>query len=407
VTQECELATLCAAPVLDVERIRALLNLPLDWDAVLRFVARNRLQQIFVWRLRQVSRLRDDWRLREPRRDAVPPGLGAAFDETLRNSLQLTRELVKVLDLFRGSGIDALPFKGPTLALEAYGNLALRSFDDLDILVRREDVWRARDALAAAGYTPKVEVRASREEAFLRSYDEFLMRGASGRPLVELHWAFVPPHFGATLNFTECWTRRIGLKLANRELPALAPGDLLVVLAVHGAKHGWSYLGLVADVAWLIASQPLDWAEILGRARHRGILRMTLLAAALVWRTFGTRPDPAVESAIAADPAIEVLCCEITDAIFGLNGRLPHDERAIAASARLHMRMRERTADRIRYALGLAARTGIEDWEAVDLPDALSFLYPALRGPRLAIKYFKASGISDADSAPRRPPRGS
>jgi hypothetical protein len=35
----------------------------------------------------------------------------------------------------------------------------------------------------------------------------------------------------------------------------------------------------------------------------------------------------------------------------------------------------------------LATRQGIEDWQMVDLPRPLSFLYPVLRFPRLAFKY--------------------
>jgi hypothetical protein len=41
----------------------------------------------------------------------------------------------------------------------------------------------------------------------------------------------------------------------------------------------------------------------------------------------------------------------------------------------------------VRYALRLTTRAGVEDWEAIDLPPSLSFLYPVLRFPRLVMKY--------------------
>lgn len=380
---EAELAVLCASPSNHAGRVKELLEQKLDWDYLLRFVANQRLQQVFVWRLREARKLNGT--------KAVPQALGNAFDETLRNSLQLTRELVRVVELFRAHGIDALPFKGPTLALEGYGNLALRSFDDLDILVRREDVWRARDILQQAGYQPKVNLKPAREADFLRSYDEFLLRGPGGFPLIELHWAFVPPHFAVELGFDECWQRRGRVKLANRELPVLHPEDLLLVLSVHGAKHGWAYLGLVADVAWLLGKRAFAWPQLLEAARARGILRMVLLAVALASRVFEMELDPVLARAIEADSAVERLVLEITESIFELNGRTPHNERAIMASAKLHMRMRERARDRVRYALRLGLRAGIEDWQAIDLPAPLGFLYPVLRLPRLVKKY--RSGI--------------
>jgi Uncharacterised nucleotidyltransferase len=45
----------------------------------------------------------------------------------------MTGSLLQVVDLFSREGIPVLPFKGPTLAMAAYRNLALREFVDLDL----------------------------------------------------------------------------------------------------------------------------------------------------------------------------------------------------------------------------------------------------------------------------------
>jgi hypothetical protein len=91
-----------------------------------------------------------------------------------------------------------------------------------------------------------------------------------------------------------------------------------------------------------------------------------------------------VEREIAHDAKATVLATEIKQALFGVR----HDETAIVKSGALHMRMRERRRDRARYFLRLTTRPGIEDWQAVDLPRGLSFLYPLVRFPRLARKYW-------------------
>jgi hypothetical protein len=183
------------------------------------------------------------------------------------------------------------------------------------------------------------------------------------------------------MDFAECWAKREQLPLANRTIPSLETEDLLLVLSVHGAKHGWSYLGLITDAAWLIARNPVDWNRLVERARAMGVLRMLLLAVSLVSTVFE------MQIPVETDPAVEVLRTEILEALFGLNGRPPHDEKSIVRSGRLHMRMRERLSDRIRYALRLTTRAGVEDWQAVDLPGPLGFLYPVLRFPRLLTKY--------------------
>src|SRR5262245_34078973 len=53
-------------------------------------------------------------------------------ENSARNTL-LTAELCRLINLFRDEGIEAIPYKGPVLALFAYGNIALRRFVDLDV----------------------------------------------------------------------------------------------------------------------------------------------------------------------------------------------------------------------------------------------------------------------------------
>jgi hypothetical protein len=69
--------------------------------------------------------------------------LRARFEEIARKNLRFTAELIRILNCLESHGIAAIPFKGPTLAESVYGNLALREFSDLDILVRQSDFPRA------------------------------------------------------------------------------------------------------------------------------------------------------------------------------------------------------------------------------------------------------------------------
>ena len=77
------------------------------------------------------------------------------------------------------------------MAIAAYGNLALRQFTDLDLLVRQEDALRAREILLGNGYRTDLQLNTRWEEAYLHGYDEFVLYSPHGYPLVELHWAGV------------------------------------------------------------------------------------------------------------------------------------------------------------------------------------------------------------------------
>src|SRR6476469_7955692 len=68
------------------------------------------------------------------------------IENSARNTV-LTAELCRLINLFRDAGIEVIPYKGPVLALFAYGDIALRRFVDLDVIVKKSDVLRARDIL--------------------------------------------------------------------------------------------------------------------------------------------------------------------------------------------------------------------------------------------------------------------
>src|SRR4051812_29064416 len=88
--------------------------------------------------------------------DLVPPEILSAFQEyieqTRDNNLVLLNELVKLLDLLNGAGVKVVPFKGPVLAYEAYGDLGLREFRDLDFLIEDCSVAPAIEVFQSFGY---------------------------------------------------------------------------------------------------------------------------------------------------------------------------------------------------------------------------------------------------------------
>ena len=51
-------------------------------------------------------------------------------------ALWLTLELLNIHRHLQARGLEVLPYKGPVLAEALYGNVALRQFSDLDLLVR-------------------------------------------------------------------------------------------------------------------------------------------------------------------------------------------------------------------------------------------------------------------------------
>jgi len=83
---------------------------------------------------------------------AAAQRLEREFAAVARRSLTLTAALVDAVTALRGAGIGVTPFKGPALAVAAYGSIILRQFDNLDVLVHRADLPGAERVLTQYGY---------------------------------------------------------------------------------------------------------------------------------------------------------------------------------------------------------------------------------------------------------------
>jgi hypothetical protein len=359
--------------------LRRLCGEPLDWPLVVSTALGHGLLPLAAWQLSQCS-------------DLVPSetmqGLRDRFQRNAVRNIALTRELGRILGRLEGQGIAAIPYKGPALAMLAYGDLALRHFVDLDILVRKSQVLRASRLLISDGYRA-LPMTPAQEAAFLDQHCEYAFGRERDGSCVELHWEIVPPEFGLPVSDWRLWDDLRSVSLLGWKVLSPSPEDLLVILCVHGSKHLWNRLGWICDVAELVRAHPnLDWPRALGRARALGAGRMVHLGLSLASQLLEADLPMAVRDQIAADRRTRALTTRVVQWL--VSGTLP-PERSLQES-RFHVAMRERLRDKIQYGRRLAFTGTIEDWQSVPLPRSLFFLYGILRPLRLARKHWRGTG---------------
>ena len=303
------------------------------------------------------------------------------FARHVRRSLVMTSELVRILQRLSSIKIEAIPFKGPALAVSLYGDVALREYSDLDVLVKRERVAAAAAALRDAGYSQVYPVKAEYQERFLDSNYELAFCSPVGI-LIELHWEIAPRHFSMALPARELWASLGTVVVGGMQAPALSAENLLLSLSVHGAHHLWRKLAWMLDIHQLLATAPdIDLSRVLRRARGAGIERIVLLALALVQSVFRTTLPANVQQAIAQDRAVAALTAEVRREL------LFHDEGT--SDVQFHsflLRVRERWQDRARYTSRFVLTPTMQEWTTVRLPRPLYFLYSGLRVLRGAAK---------------------
>ena len=198
---------------------------------------------------------------------------------------------MRVLGIFQAHGIAAVPVKGPSACLVcAYGNLGLRAYNDLDILISEADVAKARDLLIAEGYHSNFVPTPSQEAAVLEIAREYKLFHAGHDILIELQWRLIEEQFSVPFDQGRMRANLHPVCIAGATVMSLAPEDMLLFLCVHGAKHQWSRLGWICDVAEHIRSNPqMDWKAIVRQAESLYARRMLLLGLLLAGELVGAK----------------------------------------------------------------------------------------------------------------------
>jgi hypothetical protein len=321
----------------------------------------------------------------------VERSLRSAYEANLRRSLWFAAELPRITQHFERRQLWALPYKGPVLAQSLYRDLGLRSFSDLDFLISSADFDRAKQALAEIGYRPSGEIdpaveSPAIERLWLRTGYERSFDSAAGKNLVELQWALLPRFYAVDLGVQDLMARAGKTVVGEREVPCLSAEDSLLVLCLHAAKHLWTRLIWLSDIAETLRSysgtQTIDYSLVFSRARSLGIARILGVSFWLVKNVLRAEIPKPAEEMITTDPRVPALGGEFA-------ARLARGATYNFESTeyfRLILKLRERPGDRLRYLWRLVWTPGTGEIAAVRLPEALFPLYRIVRIGRLMRK---------------------
>jgi len=165
--------------------------------------------------------------------------------------------------------------------------------------------------------------------------------------------------------------------LAGHKLRTLCDQDLMLVLCVHAAKHGWRQLSWLCDIARLARSRALDWEALRVQAARLGIARIVAVSFLLVHKLLAAALP--VPTDVQDDPAAEALAQGILREIVADAEFDP----VSVSYFRLMMDLRERRRDRTSFAWRLGVTPSVGEWSAIRLPGPLFPLYRVVRMFRL------------------------
>ncbi|MEO1801493.1 MAG: nucleotidyltransferase family protein [Cyanobacteria bacterium J06629_2] len=379
---ELNLLLYCARTKIDLElksKVEFIVKQGIDWNYVFDLSYAHAVVPLVYNSLKQIDL-------------GLPPeSLDKFSSYFLRNafrSLTYSKELVKIATTSQKNDIKLLPFKGSIFAASIYGNLALRTFGDIDFLIKEEKLSATLHILQELEYPPAKQIAQAEVRPYLKyprfheslNYQKSLDIIDRQRDIaLELHWELFNSSFSFPVSFEQLWQRRIYVEIKEAMIPTFCYEDLIIYLCTHASKHGWFRLQWICDVAELIRATPqLNWSQVYGRAADWGCLRMLSLGLTLAHDLLDAPLPQDIQQRLQGERQAQRLAQQV-------KSRLADVE----ASFNIYLfilKCRERARDRLRFILCLIFVPKQEDWNFFPLPSSIHFLYYLIRPVRLLIK---------------------
>ena len=405
---EWELILLAVQPHQHADDVRALhmrMENSLDWTRCHRMAAAHGVRALVHRRLTpwmptiQVPEIWDRWT--------------AECAAESRSNLARLVDLRRVLEAYDQKKIPVLVVKGPVLGVCLYGDIALRPFGDLDLVVPFDERDRAIECLKELDFIPQFQLTTSERTRFYRRYSEMHFTSAATGTLIDLHWELLSHRYRYAQILDGYWDRTTAAHIGPVPLKTLSAPDLFVFLLLHAAKHEWRCLGWLVDLAWLQAqrtptvgdhSRPDQlhwdqlhwdqlhwdqlhwddrcWDQLQSDAQRLGFGRIVTIGRRLGEKLFSNSEIGCHnESTATDDPLVAEILAGMTLDV-EVQEPLHH-----WPWQRIHWRALDRATDRLQYAYDLLLAPTPLEWKTMPLPFGLTWLYPFIRMARLIAKY--------------------
>jgi len=275
---------------------------PQDWQDLLLAGSQNGVLQLLHHRFRD---LKQESTLPEPVRQSLH---NAYLNATARNMVML-HHAGSILHELTHHDLDVIPLKGLYLAEAVYPAIGLRTFSDLDLLVRRKDLDTALQAMEDIGYRLTTWYDPADPNEDIKHLPPL---EKEGWPLVEMHWSILEEDAPFPVNIDGIWQRAVPARVSGVNVLAMDLHDLVLHLAIHNTYQHRLKAGLrsLYDIAFIIHQQKdlIDWERLDARAAGWKMERVLWLTLRLVKDLLGAEvPESVLQQLEPQASAAEVL----------------------------------------------------------------------------------------------------
>ena len=197
------------------------------------------------------------------------------------------------MKLLKENQIEALAFKGPALSQMAYGDITLRQYVDLDVLVKKEDIDKIDTLLKDRGYQHIWKLTAEQEKIWRKCNHDLGLYHPKNGVHFEMHWSLLDEDYPMQIDLDSIWENPQTIKINTQEIQTFPTEELLLYLCIHGSKHLWERIEWIKDIDLLIRKkgingEDIDWEKVVKQAENSGFETMIYLGLSLAKQLFET-----------------------------------------------------------------------------------------------------------------------
>lgn len=273
ITPENELILLCSIPRINnksKDRIKNVLTSDFNWDYFIKKVTDHKLKPLIYLNLKNFensipNRIYDDLKI--------------SFRQNTQKNLFLTCELIKIIEMFEKHKIPVISYKGPILTYLTYGNLSMRHFVDLDLLVNPEHVNQAQEILYSMGYKLDLKINEKQKKKLILQQQELKFFNKCNTVAVDLHWKLSLLHSVKT----SCLSKKTKtVEIFNKPIKTLQPEEMFLLICIHNSSHRWNKLSFLLDLSDFALNNGINWFKVVSLAKKMGLMRIVNINLILI-----------------------------------------------------------------------------------------------------------------------------
>ena len=260
-----------------------------DWEAFATLAEDNATAPLVRWNLQRAG-------LDEHVPAAVRARMGAIAETVKAKNAARLRVGCDMLARLAARGVPVVVLKGVLFAETIYGNAFYKKMNDIDILIRREDldaIYAVYDELGLFSAAELVGGNPRKQEKFSHHAPPFFSRDLAC--MIGTHWGLITPLAPYKLDYDAIWSRVRDVSIGSAPAKQMAPEDNLHHLCVH-LPYYKTGVREIADIYNLVRHAALDWDLLLAEVAKAKTENLVYHALALANRL---SPRPEVTAVLA------------------------------------------------------------------------------------------------------------